>query len=206
MPPGRLPAMFSARRPFALLLAVPALLAGCSATPATTSPASTPPAISTQPTPVSTTPTDAPGSPNSPAAACPSGEYKATGFTATGADSRAGTGTVTGVDATFRNGRYDLDFDDDNPVGLTINGKTQQVRVDGEIRGGYSGAPDDLTFTLDATTGHARFTVNGKRQTLTMKQVAAILAPQGKGSAVCNGDNLTLKTGSLTWELVRDID
>ena len=41
---------------------------------------------------------------------------------------------------------------------------------------------------------------------LPMTQVAAVLAPQGKGSAVCTGNDLALAAGSVTWELVRDND
>lgn len=141
-----------------------------------------------------------------PAAACPSGEYRATGFTAVGANAASGKGKVTDVGVTFRDGRYTFDFDDDQTVSLTLGDSTAKVRIDGEVRGTYTGTPEALTFTLGDTKGTARITQNGKSQTITMKQVAAVLAPQGKGSAACSGQRLTLKSGALTWDLVRDDD
>ena len=203
--PGRLPGMPSVRRPLVLLLAVPALLAGCSATPAPTATPSNPPAITANPTPVSTEATSAPADSPVPAA-CPSGEYRATGFTATGANSTTGKGTLKEVDVTFRDGRYVFEFDEDDPITLTINKQSGRVRIDGEVRGSYTGTADDLTFTLGDTTGTARFTQGGKTRTVPMTQVAAVLAPQGKGSAVCTGNDLALAAGSVTWELVRDND
>ena len=110
--------MPSTRRPFALLLAVPALLVGCSAGPAASS-APPPPAITANPTPVSTEVTSAPPATSPAAVACPSGDYKATGFSAVGANSATGKGTVKDVDVTFRNGRYTFEFDDDDPITLT---------------------------------------------------------------------------------------
>lgn len=202
--PGRLPGTPFVRRPLAMLLAVPALLAGCSATPAPTATPSNPPAITANPTPVSTEVTSAPT--DSPAAACPSGEYRATGFTAIGANSTTGKGTVKDVDATFRNGTYTFEFDEDDPITLTLNQQSGRVRIDGDIRGSYTGDADDLTFALGNTTGTARLIQGGKTRTVSMTQVAAVLAPQGKGSAVCAGNQLTLTTGSITWELVRDDD
>ena len=100
----------SFRRPLTLLLAVPALLVGCSAAPAAPS-TTPPPAISVNP------PTSVPTGANTttsaaPAAACPSGEYRATGFTAVGANAASGKGKVTDVGVTFRDGRYTFDFAD----------------------------------------------------------------------------------------------
>lgn len=193
-------------RPFALLVAVPALLVGCSAAAAPAS-APPPPAITANPTPVSTDATAAPpATTTAPAAACPSGDYRATSVALAAPGASPGKGTVTDVDVTFRNGRYVFDFDDDHPVTVTIDKRSTRVRVDGEIRGSYTGTPDALTFDVTGTEGSARFTQDGRNRSLTMQRVADLVAPQGKGSAVCNGDDLTLSAGTLTWELVRDLD
>lgn len=192
--------MPSVRRSFALLLAVPAALVGCSATPAPSAPPSTPPAITANPTPVSTEATSAPT--DSPAtAACPSGDYQATSVTS--GSTKVG---VRDVDAMFRDGAYTFEFDDDEPITVTLGKQTGKVRVDGDLRGTYTGEPDALTFKLGKTTGTARFTRNGKTVAVPMKQVATAFAPQGKGSAVCNGDNLILTAGTVTWRFVRDTD
>lgn len=201
--------MLTARRPLALLLALPAFAVGCSAASAT-APASPPPAISANPTPVSTVATT-PATTESPSAtatapACPTGDYKATGFTATGLDASVGKGTVTDVDVAFRNGRYEFDFDGDHPAKLTLGKSTGQLRIDGEFTGTYSGQPDAISFTRGKSTGSARFLDKGKSRSVTMQQVARILAPQGKGSAVCDGAKLTITVGTLSWNLVRDPD
>lgn len=196
----------SVRRPIVLLAAVPALLAGCSAAPASAPTPTPPPAISANPTPVSTEATSAaPTTTATTSASCPAGEYRATAFTSAGLG-RIGKVKVTEVDVEFRNGRYTFDFDDDHPVTLSVGARAGKVRIDGEIRGSYSGSPDALTFTLDSTTGTAKVKQNGATRSFPMKQVAAVLAPKGKGSAVCNGDDLTLKSSGLTWQLVRDHD
>lgn len=194
--------MSTARRPLVLLLAVPALAVGCSATPAPTPSTSSPPAITANPTPVSTEATSAPATSPAASTSCPAGEYRATAFTASG----LGKVTVREVDAEFRNGRYTFDFDDDQPVTLTVGKRTEKVRVDGEIRGTYSGDADALTFALGTTTGTARVQQKGTTRSFPMRDVAAVLAPQGKGSALCTGDNLTLKSARVTWNLVRDDD
>lgn len=165
-----------------------------------------PPAITANPTPVSTEATSAAPATSPAAVACPSGDYQATGFSAVGANSATGAGTVQDIDVTFRNGRYTFEFDDDDPITLTLNNRSGRVRIDGEIRGNYTGDADDLTFELVGTSGTARLTQGGKTGTVSMKQVASILAPQGKGSAVCNGSDLILAAGPLTWNLVRDVD
>ena len=91
-------------------------------------------------------------------------------------------------------------------ITVTLGKQTGKVRVDGDLRGTYAGDADALTFKLGRTTGTARFTRNGKTTTVPMKQVADVFAPQGKGSATCSGDNLTLKAGTVTWSFVRDTD
>ncbi len=199
--------MSSARRPLVLLAAVPALLVGCSsAAPATTPSVTPPPAISANPTPVSTDPTPGPTITDSDPVTCPGGDYKATGFTATGRNSMTGTGTVRDVEVTFRDGRYEFHFDDDHPVKVTLNKSSGQVRIDGEIKGSYIIQPDAVTFELGTTKGSARLVGNGRSRSVPMREVAAILAPQGKGSAVCAADKLTITTSTVTWELVRDLD
>ena len=195
--------MSSPRRPLFLLVAVPALLVGCSAAPATT-PSQTSP-LPTSASPVATAPSSAPATTpaTTQSAACPAGEYKATGFTGGGLGA-AGKVKVTDVDVTFRNGRYTFEFDEDHPVTLSIGKRTEKVRIDGEIRGSYSGSPDALTFTVGSSTGTAKVSQNGATRSFPMREVATVLAPQGSGSAFCNGNDLTLRAGALTWSLVRD--
>ena len=197
--------MSPSRRPLILAVSVAALLAGCSAAPTGAPTSSSPPVISASPTPTSNATSSAPATTpaTTQSAACPAGEYKATGFTGAGLGA-AGKVKVTDVGVTFRNGRYTFEFDEDHPVTLSIGKRTEKVRIDGEIRGSYSGNPDALTFTVGSSTGTAKVSQNGATRSFPMREVATVLAPQGSGSAVCNGNHLTLRAGALTWSLVRD--
>ena len=196
--------MSPSRRPLILAVSVAALLAGCSAAPTGAPTSSSPPVISASPTPTSNATSSAPATTpaTTQSAACPVGEYKATGFTGAGLGA-AGKVKVTDVDVTFRNGRYTFEFDEDHPVTLSIGKRTEKVRIDGEIRGSYSGNPDALTFTVGSSTGTAKVSQNGATRSFPMREVATVLAPQGSGSAFCNGNDLTLRAGALTWSLVR---
>jgi hypothetical protein len=192
--------MQNLRRPLILLTVAGAILAGCSATPTTTTAPATAPA-SAEPTSASPSPspTDSTGS-----AECPSGEYRPTTFTAIGANQAEGKGTVEDAEVTFTDGRYRMEFDPDDLVEVTAGDRTERIAIDGTVRGTYAGSADDLTFALTAASGSAKYTANGETRTFTMKQIAAILAPVGKGSAVCTGEQLTLKAGTLTWEMTRE--
>jgi len=193
--------MQTLRRPLILLAAAGAILAGCSAAPTTTTAPATAPASSAEPTAASPSgsPADSPGT-----GPCPAGEYRPTSFTAIGANQAEGKGTVEDAEVTFTDGRYRMEFDPDDLVEVTAGDRTERIAIDGTFRGTYTGSADDLSFALTASSGSAKYTANGETRTFTMKQIAAILAPQGKGSAVCSGEQLTLKAGTLTWEMTRE--
>ena len=193
--------MQTPRRSLVLLAAAGVILAGCSGAPTTTTAPATAPASSAEPT--SASPSASPTEPAS-TAGCPSGAYRPTSFTAIGANQAEGKGTVEDAEVTFTDGRYRMEFDADDLVEVTAGDRTERISIDGTLRGTYTGTADDLTFALTAANGSAKYTVDGKTRTFTMKQIAAILAPQGKGSAVCTGEQLTLKASSLTWEMTRE--
>ena len=142
-----------------LLAAGLSLLAACTASPSATAPATsagpaiTAPAAPSSASPTATTTTEA-------AAACPSGEYTMTSFAATGTNGALGKGNGGDVSAEFENGRYDIDFDDDEPIAITLDDDTGELLVDGSIEGTYTGTDgqgsmvvaldgDTLTLTTD---------------------------------------------------------
>lgn len=186
-----------------LLAAGLSLLAACTASPSATAPATsagpaiTAPAAPSSASPTATTTTDA-------AAACPSGEYTMTSFAATGTNGALGKGKGGDVSAEFENGRYDIDFDDDEPIALTLDDDTGELLVDGSIEGTYTGTGENLTFTRGRVEGTAKLRHQGESRSLSIEQIAKVLGLSGKGSATCAGDNLTLTVGKTTVELVRD--
>lgn len=205
--PGRLTAMPSTRRSLILLAAVPALLMGCSGPTATTS--APPPAVTSSATPIDASPTATASAPETSAsptdANCPAGEYTLQSFDVTGANGALGKGSGGDVSVEFDNGRYEIDFDDDNPIQLTTGGSSARLVTDGEIKGTYTGSGDAITFTLGRASGRATLKGDGnKSRTLQMSQVAKVIGLDGKGSATCAGDNLTITTSNGTFELIRD--
>lgn len=186
-----------------LLAAGLSLLAACTASPSATAPATsagpaiTAPAAPSSASPTATTTTEA-------AAACPSGEYTMTSFAATGTNGALGKGKGGDVSAEFENGRYDIDFDDDEPIAITLDDDTGELLVDGSIEGTYTGTGENLTFTRGRVEGTAKLRHQGESRSLSIEQIAKVLGLSGKGSATCAGDNLTLTVGKTTVELVRD--
>lgn len=186
-----------------LLAAGLSLLAACTASPSATAPATsagpaiTAPAAPSSASPTATTTTEA-------AAACPSGEYTMTSFAATGTNGALGKGNGGDVSAEFENGRYHIDFDDDEPIAITLDDDTGELLVDGSIEGTYTGTGENLTFTRGKVEGTAKLRHQGESRSLSIEQIAKVLGLSGKGSATCAGDNLTLTVGKTTVELVRD--
>ena len=203
------PVMSRTRGSLILLAAAPVLLVGCSGPAATTS--APPPAVTSSATPIDASPTAAatsasPTDDSTTTAGCPAGDYTLQSFDVTGADGSLGKGTGGDVSVEFDNGRYEIDFDDDDPISLTIGDATGQLVVDGEIKGTYTGSGDAITFTLGRASGQATLKRDGKSRTLPMSQLAKVTGLSGKGSATCTGDDLTLKVNNGTFELVRDND
>jgi hypothetical protein len=168
------------------------LLAGCSPAPAATTPATAPAATS------SATPTPTPS-----ATACPSGNYTVTSFSAVGKNGTVGEGKGGDVAVEFVNGRYEVVFDKNTPIALTLSGEAGELAVDGTIEGTYQGTGADMTFTIGSVKGSAEVRYEGMSHTLPFDQVASQLGMDGAGSATCEGDKLTLKIGKTTFEMVR---
>ena len=186
------------------LIAPLLMLAACSGAPASTTPAASAPAITASAVPVPTTRTTSASPTATAAAACPAGDYNVTTFRATGLNKTVADGSGGEIGVEFTNGRYEVDFDDDRPITLKTSKSTGQLIVDGDIQGTYAGDADSLTFTVTKSTGTARTRAGGKTTSVTMAQVARVLGFNGKGSAVCSGNELTLKAGTNTFNLVQD--
>lgn len=178
------------------------LVAGCSgATPATTG--ATPPASPTTAgvpsTPAASTPEQTP----TKAATCPAGAYSLASMKATGVNGAVGSGTGGDLKVTFTDGKYQITGQGKEPVQLSIAGQSGSLFFDGSLDGTYSGASNSLTFAYTSGSGTVRLQSNGKSQSLTIPQLAKVLAPQGKGSAVCSAASATVTGGGVTFDLLR---
>jgi len=107
------------------------------------------------------------------------------------------------VTVEFVNGRYEVVFDKNTPIALTLSGESGELAVDGTIEGTYQGTGADMTFTIGSVKGSAEVRYEGMSHTLPFDQVASQLGMDGAGSATCEGDKLTLKVGKTTFEMVR---
>lgn len=168
------------------------------------------PAVTSSATPIDATPTattSEPATSSGPTAdTCPAGEYTLRSFKVSGAGGSLGEGTGGDVSVEFDNGRYEVDFDADDPITLTAGGGSGQLILDGEIKGTYTGSGDSMTFKLGTSNGTARLKGEGTSRTIKMSEAAKVIGLNGKGSATCSGDNLTLKVAKATFELVADND
>lgn len=199
--------MLPTSRAFASVLTAPLLAASaCTAAPAPTSSATAAPAITASAVPVPTTRSASPSASATATddAACPAGDYTVTSFRAAGLTKAMADGTGGEIGVEFTNGRYEVDFDDDQPITLKTSTGTTRLTVNGDIAGTYAGPADNLTFSVTKSTGTARARVGGTTSSVTMAKVADVLGLKGTGSAVCSGNRLTLKVRTSTFNLVQD--
>lgn len=194
--------------PRTLVLAASApllLIAACTGAPAATAPITPGPAISVTASEQATSASPASSASSSaPAAACPSGDYKVTSFVATGNNGAEGKGSGGDIDVEFSNGRYEIDFDDDDPITVKTEDGSGQLIVDGSIEGTYTGTSDALSFEVTKSSGKATTKAGGKTSSITMTQLARVLGLNGKGQATCSGSTATVKAGTLTMQLQQD--
>lgn len=180
------------------------ILVGCSGDPAPPAPAgsSAPPASaapsaepSAEPSVESTT--------AAPAADCLDGRYHVTTFKAVGADQSTARGKGGDLTLSFDDGSYVMQSKGKDPASITVSGETGELVLDGKVVGSYQSAGGSkVKFTAGKSSGSAKVRdAKGKERSLSLAQVAAVLAPTGEATATCDGDKLTLKTERLTLDL-----
>jgi hypothetical protein len=168
-------------------LVVPALLIGlaaCSNDPERPS-ATDPPSVST-----TAEPSAAPSTPTPSIAAdgngCLQGRYQLARFVGVGASETYGTGEGGDVQVQFDDGKYRLTAAGEDPISLTLAGQTGQLLVDGRVTGTYKSSGSKATFTVGDTSGEASLDVDGQQRTLTMDEIAGVLAPKGTAVLACS--------------------
>lgn len=205
------------RRCLAGVLAAASLLvsASCSADPApgsaetpgagTSAPAAAAPsgpADATPATPAGTDPTPAQG-PDAPAGNCLSGTYRLERFLGLGESQTYGTGVGGDVRLTFTDRGYTLTGGGKDPIRLTLAGGTGDLTVAGTVQGTYTGRSPQNDFTVEKSEGKATLEVGGDSQTLTMADVAQVIAPDGQATVACNPPKMVLLLPSIRLELSR---
>jgi hypothetical protein len=167
--------------------------AGCSGDPAPAP--SEPPATS-----VAASPAASPSALIIPASSCLTGTYRLARFVGAGSNTY-GTGQGGDITVAFTDGEYVMTGAGREPYTVTLAGQSALLTVDGTIEGVYSGTGDQVSFTRGRTTGSGTATAGGEKQTLTMAQVANVLALSGEGKLVCTENLLTITLKSVRLEL-----
>lgn len=174
------------------------VLAGCSNDPA--------PPAATDPPSVSTTaePSAAPSTPTPSTAvdadACLQGRFTLARFVGVGASDTYGTGEGGDVQVEFDDGRYRLTAAGEDPILLTLAGQTGQLLVDGRVTGTYKTNGSKATFTVGDTSGQASLDVDGQKRTLTMDDIANVLAPKGTAVLACSDAGLVVALPAVRLE------
>ncbi len=185
------------------LLATSLLVAGCSG------PQPGPPATSAdQPGSASAAPTsepaDAPSAtPAGSAAGCLAGRYRLVRFVGVGDHATYGTGEGGDVDVAFDNGAYELTGRGQKPIVVTLAGQRGQLLVDGTAAGDYTAEGESAQFRVGDLTGNATLSAGGSSQTLSMAEVANVIAPVGSATVRCDGRAMIITLKQVRLEFGR---
>jgi len=170
--------------------------------PAPSAPAVSPaPASPTAPSASGSAPSDPSAGPSAPAGDCLRGTYRLDRFVGVGESQTYGTGSGGDVSVTFTADGYTLRGAGDDPIELTLAGGTGQLRVDGTVEGSYAGTGPQYDFTVNRSDGSATVDVGDQRQSLSMEQVASVLAPAGQATLACNPPRMVLLLANVRLEL-----
>jgi hypothetical protein len=185
------------------------VLAGCTNDPeppaASEAPvASEPPAAgpSVAPSTESATPSAA-ESTATDANACLRGRYQLARFVAVGASESYGTGEGGDVRVAFDDGKYLLTGAGKDPITLTLAGQTGKMLVDGEVQGTYETKGGQATFTVGDTSGKATVNVGDQKRSLTMDEIANVMAPRGTAAVACGVDQVLIALTAVRLEFER---
>jgi hypothetical protein len=183
------------------------VLAGCTNDPEPPA-ASDPPAASASvaPSTESATPSTESATPSAAeststdANACLRGRYQLARFVAVGASESYGTGEGGDVRVAFDDGKYRLTGTGKDPITLTLAGQTGRMLVDGEVEGTYETNGGQATFTVGDTSGKATVNVGDQNRSLTMDEIANVMAPRGTAVVACDVDQVLIALTAVRLE------
>lgn len=187
--------MIMKRALLAVLTATVLATAACTGSdaPAPADPASSAPPAQTAPSPEA-----------SPATFdCLTGSYRLTRFVGVGDKATYGTGEGGNVMATFDDGTYELTSDGKDPIALTLAGQQGKLAIDGSVDGKVTGDGPQLKFSVGKSEGTATLSAGSQQRTLTMAEVASVLAPSGTGTLACGDNKAVVLLSDIRLELER---
>lgn len=179
----------------AVLTATVLATAACSgsSTPAPADPASSAPPASTAPS----------AEASSATFDCLTGTYRLTRFVGVGDKATYGTGEGGDVTVRFDGDTYRLTSKGQEPIALTLAGQQGKLAIDGSVDGTVTGDGPQLEFTVGKSDGTATLSAGSQQRTLTMAEVASVLAPSGTGTLACADTKAIVLLSDIRLELER---
>ena len=134
---------------------------------------------------------------------CLTGTYRLTRFVGVGDKATYGTGEGGDVTVRFTDDTYELTSDGRDPIGLTLAGQQGELAIDGSVVGTVTGDGPQLDFTVGKSDGTATLSAGSQQRTLTMAEVASVLAPSGTGTLACAEGKAIVLLSDIRLELER---
>ncbi len=134
---------------------------------------------------------------------CMSGSYQLARFVSLGGDATYGTGEGGDVTFTTDGAAWAIQGEGKEPIALMLAGQSGTLAVDGAALGTLTTSGYVGTFELEHATGSAVLQAGPQKQTVAMKQVAAIVAPNGKAQLTCTEGKLTMLFPQVRLEFER---
>ena len=183
----------------AVLATVLLALAGCSgdsAASAPSTPSTAPPGAAAP-----NNPGPSESIPAVPVSECLNGTYRLIRFVGVGEKGTYGTGQGGDVTVTFNKGSYVLRGAGKEPIKLTLAGQTAGLLVNGAVGGDYRLDGDKASFTVGQSTGSATLQVGRVKKSVSISEVANVLAPDGEATLACASNALIVTLQDVRLEL-----
>lgn len=174
------------------------VLAGCSGSP-DAAPSASPSAV---PTPAASSAAASPSLATLPAAECLTGTWRLVRFVGA-SDQTYGTGQGGDVTVRFADGGYVLEGAGEEPLTITLGGRSGELTVDGRAEGTFALDGETATFTQRSASGSAELEAGTDRQRLGMDQVTRVVGLTGDGQIACTSDAMTVTLADVRLELGR---
>lgn len=126
-----------------------------------------------------------PSTPRAFAAECLDGNFELVRFVGLGEKSTYGTGEGGDVTVRFDNGSYEL-LAKGEPITVVLAGQQGRLVAEGTTQGDYTTEGSMATFRVGDSSGEATVSVGGATQTLSMSDVANVIAPSGTADVACS--------------------
>ena len=137
-----------------------------------------------------------------PASECLTGTWQLVRFVSAGGQTY-GTGQGGDVSVRFSGTAYRLTGAGDEPMTLTLAGRSAELLVDGRAEGTFALQDDTATFRQRSASGSGTLKAGGDSQRLSMEQVTTVVGLAGDGQVACTADAMTVTLQNVRLELGR---